>query len=424
MPAVLTFRSFLRGRATSLYRCSAIPALWLLLFPTICACQSSRSSFLCQAGSGTFDGEFRTGVKVHIGTTKEGGDVALATRSCSAKLQWDKEELTVANGAAALDLDAFGIDLGDGTPAAAFQVKISNNHCCAEYRVYSLEKPPRLVRTIRGGEFFIASDVDLDGRVEIWTNDAAALDGFEDLALSEFDFLPAMVLRFEPGRLFDVSTDFQNYYDEDIARARSTLQPQDVEDFRKSDGRLAAPSTAESAGLTLRRRRTKTAILEVVWGYLYSGREQDAWRSLAEMWPAADADRIRAALVKARAGGIRTQIDGILTDHAGKRKSAHIFDASSRMGPSAKTEVSPPTAIQVEIPSASAMKLSAPSNGEAFLDLVIDGAGKVRSATFAGKTEAANPELIDSAMTWKFVPAQRNGRPVACRMHIAVSPKQ
>jgi hypothetical protein len=44
-----------------------------------------------------------------------------------------------------------------------------------------------------------------------------------------------------------------------------------------------------------RRRVTKIKVLEIVWAYLYSGREQQAWDALAEMWPSSDLDRISLA---------------------------------------------------------------------------------------------------------------------------------
>jgi hypothetical protein len=93
-----------------------------------------------------------------------------------------------------------------------------------EYRIYSLEKPPRLLRTITGGEFFTTSDVDLDGSVEIWTNDAAAVDGFENLALSELDSAPSVVFRFAHDRLVDVSAEFSSYFDDEIAGIRAGIQ--------------------------------------------------------------------------------------------------------------------------------------------------------------------------------------------------------
>jgi hypothetical protein len=133
----------------------------------------------------------------------------LATRACDATLVWKKHSVTVATGASQIDVDAFGVDLGLGLPVAAFQVKKSNSECCMEYQIYSLERPPRLLRTITGGDFFSAADTDLDGRVEIWTDDAAAVGSFENLAITELGAAPTIVLRFDHGKLFDVSSEFQ-----------------------------------------------------------------------------------------------------------------------------------------------------------------------------------------------------------------------
>jgi len=229
-------------------------------------------------------------------------------RACAAKLNWEKQELLVATGASQLDLDAFGVDMGDGVPLAAFQIKKSDSDCCMDYRIYSLEKPPRLLHTITGGEFFSASDMDLDGSVEIWTNDAAAVDGFEKLTLGELDSAPTVVFRFARGQLLDVIADFQPYFDREIARMRAGIHEQDRQDFKSSDGKLTAIKSVSPERLH-QLRTVKIKVLEIVWAYLYSGREQDAWRSLAEMWPSADVDRIRVALGNARAHGIHDQAD-------------------------------------------------------------------------------------------------------------------
>jgi len=99
-------------------------------------------------------------------------------------------------------------------------------------KIYSLRTPPVLLRTITGGEFFSAADTDLDGRVEIWTDDAASVEGFENLLLSDLDFAPPMVLRFVRGQLLDVSSEFQPYFDQKIAEATGQLNPQDLGDFK------------------------------------------------------------------------------------------------------------------------------------------------------------------------------------------------
>ena len=117
-----------------------------------------------------------------------------------------------------LDVDVLGADLGLGTPVVAFQVKKSAADWDMTYLIYSLQKPPQLLRTITGGDFFRAADTDLKGRVEIWTGDVRAISGFEGFLPGEFDFAPTVVLRFERNRLTDVSAEYQPRFDEQIAK--------------------------------------------------------------------------------------------------------------------------------------------------------------------------------------------------------------
>jgi len=183
-----------------------------------------------------------------------------------------------------------------------------------------------------------------------------------------------------------------------------------------------APSTAERLH---RLRIAKIKALEIVWAYLYSGREQDAWRSLAEMWPAADLDRIRGAVVDARARGIHGQADGTSAGPPrGRKKHAPIFDAVRTAGPGRKLEVIPPRAILLRRPPVMDIQQQGLPEPELFLDLVIDASGKVRSANPAAKMKGVAPDLINAALTWKFIPAFRDDRPVASRLRIGVSPRQ
>ncbi|HKM46982.1 MAG TPA: hypothetical protein VJX69_05320 [Terriglobales bacterium] len=307
---------------------------------------------------------------------------------------------------------------------AAFQIKKSDAECCMVYEIYSLEKPPHLLRTITGGDFFSASDVDLDGRVEIWTHDAAALNGFENLAMSELDSAPSVVFRFAHGQLLDASAEFQPYFDGEIVTIQAEIRAQDLEDFRRSDGKLTATQSISAERLH-HLRMVKIKVLELVWAYLYSGREQDAWRSLTEMWPPADTDRIRAALVNARARGIHSQASATsLGAPRGKKKRAHIFDAVSRPGPNAKLEVVPPTAILLLRPPVSEIQQQGVAKPELLVDLVIDGSGKVRSAEPVGNVKDVDSDLINAALAWKFIPAFKDNRPVASRLRLAVSPRQ
>jgi hypothetical protein len=375
---------------------------------------------LCSAGYGNFQANSTTGVTLHVGASRNG---QLATRTCEAILSWSNGALSVATQASQLDLDAFGIDLGLGGAVATFQVKKSGDNCCMDYLVYSLEKPPHLLRTITGSDFFTTADTDLDGRVEIWAHDAAAVQDFERLGPAELDFPPSMVLRFVHGKLLDVSSEFQAHFDSEIAELRQQLQVQDARDFKNSDGKLAsAPSLSVEQIHAL--RAVKGKVLGIVWSYLYSGREQQAWNVLNEMWPAGDMARIRTAILDARARGIRAQVDAIaVTSVAASHERTHIFDVSSESG-SGKRDLQPPVAILLRQPNMGANPDPHAKQSESLLDLVIDSAGKVRSARLAGKTQPVNAALLSAVSSWKFIPAFKSGKAVACSLRIGVSLKQ
>ncbi len=152
--------------------CAATAALFCFLSITSSLCCAQEHDVLCSEGSGGFEAESHTGVTVQVRAARNGG---LAARTCEGILGWNKHSVTIATGASQLDIDALGVDLGLDVPVAAFQVKKMDSDCCMEYQIYSLERPPQLLRTITGGDFFSAADTDLDGRVEIWTDDTAAI---------------------------------------------------------------------------------------------------------------------------------------------------------------------------------------------------------------------------------------------------------
>ncbi len=410
------------------HRCGAAAlALFLLSCLTASVCQAQTHDVVCRAGDGEFQAEFRTGVKVHVGAARNEG---LAARVCEASLSWSDQTLVVAAEASDADIDAFGVDLGVGAPVAALQVKKSKAECCMEYKIYSLRAPPVLLRSIKGGTFFSAADTDLDGRVEIWTDDAAAVDGFESIPLRDLDFAPPVVLRFERGRLLDAGSAFPTYYDQKIADERAKLTPQDLSDFKGSDGRLALADSVPAARLS-RLKSVKMRVLEIVWSYLYSGREKEAWRSLSEMWPATDVERIRAALLSARARGIRSQVDGLaIVIHRGHENHAKIYDGTTTVTATPgltpkevkpKQEITPPRAILMERqPPVTAIELEL-AKSESLLKLVIDAAGKVRSVEVMGNAQQVDEGLVKSTSNWKFIPAFNAGQPVASRIFLGVS---
>jgi hypothetical protein len=256
------------------------------------------------------------------------------------------------------------------------------------------------------------------------------VDGFENLHLSDLDFAPPIVLRFARGRLLDVGSEFRPYYNQKITEERAKIVAQDLEDFKNSDGKLEPVSMVPVIKLS-RMRNAKTKVLEIVWSYLYSGREQDAWRSLQEMWPASDIDRIRSAILSARARGIRSQIDGALTvTHPGRQASVKVFDGTvivsatpGVMPKDAKVAppITPPRAILMEREPPLTPKEQELAQNESTLKLVIDSAGKVRSVEVVGNVEKIDEQLLRSTTGWKFIPAFNADQPVASQILLGVS---
>jgi hypothetical protein len=391
------------GRFT--YLVAACP---LVLWPTVCP--AIAHDVLCRNGSTTFSATFRTGVQAGVGPQRNG---ELSTRTCQASLNWGDQRLFVASDAAQIDLDAFGVDMDGLGPIAAFQIKPSDARCCMTYQIYSLDTPPRMLRTISGGQWFRAADTDLDGRVEIWTDDAIAVDGFEGFRLMDIGFVPIVVLRFEEGRLLDVSSEFNQYFDETIIKLRTTINPERIREFRASDGKLlrSSPLAFKDQGRGLQQlRATKLKLLEIVWAYLYSGREREAWQVLADMWPPQDIKRISRAIVRMRAHGMISQVDGISNGNVSDRRMAKIYRGS---------QVKPAQPIMVRCYPRCGQRSG---DAELRVNLVIDSAGKVRSAGPIGTS--ADETITRTAEEWKFIPAFRNGRSVASRLKGAISLRQ
>ncbi len=385
----------------------------MLLGLFLSAAQARAYDVLCRNGNTGFEARFYTGVVADIGPPTEG---RLAVRQCRALLRWGDEELLVAKDAAEIDLDMFGIDPGIGYPVAAFQVKQREAECCMTYKIYSLEEPPRLLRTLNGGGYFSGADTNLDSEVEIWTDDAAAVDGFEGFRASLEGFPPTCVLRFEAGRLVDVSSQFQPYFDQEIAGVRAKIKPEDLHRFRQSDGKLAALRTPSALQTTAARQLlvVKQQVLEVVWAYLYSNRQKQAWQTLTEMWPATDLERIRSAILQMRARGLRAQVDGVspaLPPLESDIQHAKIYDSTRH----------PAQPIMVRFyPPAGGGSLGRKLR----VDLVVDGAGKVWSVKVKGKNKAAFDAVKRSTANWKFIPAMVDQHPVASRLRMNISLQQ
>jgi hypothetical protein len=403
--------------------------------------RAATPQVVCENGNGKYETQIDTGVTVRVGPALHNG---FAARTCGATLLWGHDQLTAVPSAAQVDIDVLGADLGFGMPVVAFQVREADDAWQATYLIYSLSKNPRLLATITGGDLYRASDADFNKRVAIWTTDAAAVNGFDDLTYADIDATPTVVLRFESGRLTDVSAEYQPHYDRQIAQARAQLDPQALSDFKKSDGKLALGSVP-GADL-VRLRKTKVKVLEIAWDYLYSGRQQQAWDELDSAWPASDLVRVEAAILATRAKGIdaKAAATSTKTSPGFLKKRPYVYETvgqSASIGnkdelmfpgmppvdrnpgeddkPAQITVTTLPHYFLMWGPPPSGNNQTA-ANAELHMIFILDETGKVWSAKMNGSPD--DPALLEAAKDWKFVPAFRNGKPVACIYRMNVSP--
>jgi hypothetical protein len=396
----------------------------ILFWPTAVQSQRSAQDITCKDGSGEYSTRFSTGISVVVGPMRKG---SFAERACAAKLVWNGQEISAAPDAGQVGIDVLGADLGFGKPVVAFQIDDSGAGSNRTYQIYSLARPPQLLYTVRGGDSYRAADTDLDGRVEIWTDDAVAVDGFERVPSADLDFPPTVVLRFEKGRPVHVGSEFLSYYDAQIAKLRSQVSERDRAEFKQSDGDLSAitlRSGEELQGLA----RTKVRVLEIVWAYLYSGREQQAWSPLNEMWPARDLERIRTSVSNLHQGGILHNADrsrrtssrkgyGKIYDAIDTSVVVHPYDPNGGLPDTSQAEspiVQPKSILLRRPPPSPGGNLP---SGNKTIDLVVDAAGKVRSAKMLN---AVDEPLVQASAGWQFIPAFRDGRPVACRFRLSI----
>jgi hypothetical protein len=101
------------------------------------------------------------------------------------------------------------------------------------------------------------------------------------------------------NKLLDVGAQFYKEYDAQIEQARAQLSSQEVEKFRQS--RLGDKMFGDQT-FTVHR------VLVIVLNYLYSGRQEQAWQALTELWPPSDQGRIKSLILERRSRGLLKEV--------------------------------------------------------------------------------------------------------------------
>lgn len=189
-----------------------------------------------------------------------------------------------------------GADLnGDGKPELVLEGYSGGLHCCYTYAIVSLGPTPQVLHAFQNTAP-VKFEKQSDGSVLI-----RAADGvFDYFLIPHTDaVIPQLVLKLEGNDLVDVSANYPEVYDKDIAHARGLLAADEIERFRKSNfhDKLYTDQIP-----------TVHKVLTIVLDYVYSGREEKAWQALDELWPPSDAARIKSLITERRHRGMLSNL--------------------------------------------------------------------------------------------------------------------
>ena len=183
---------------------------------------------------------------------------------------------------------------GDGKPDLIVQGFSGGAHCCYTYRIIGLTDGLPLVREIHNQVPVVFKTRD-DGRVELNTGEGV-FDYF--LVPHANSVIPRIFMRLDGDQLVDVSSEHIADYDHEIEKARSELTPDELDKLKKS---------TYSQGMLFDQLPAVQKVLTIVLNYLYSGRQDEAWKALDEMWPPSDKERVEKLILERRSRGLLSQ---------------------------------------------------------------------------------------------------------------------
>jgi len=178
---------------------------------------------------------------------------------------------------------------GDGSQSLVLQGFSGGSEPKYTYKIVDLGPRPVILPDIENeSPFYFFKNAAKRG-YRILTGDG----GFHNFDGRCFDCspFPRVVLRVDNDGLHDASAEFTEQYDSEIALARARIGEGEIAKFLEADFRDA-----------------RNVVLEMIFAYLYSGREAEAWQTLDQMWPAKDRERIKNLIVNTRAQGLLARL--------------------------------------------------------------------------------------------------------------------
>lgn len=185
---------------------------------------------------------------------------------------------------------------------------VSANPCCYRYDIVTPGNSPAVIREIVTTPRLEFEDRDGGGHIEITTHEVvyAGIDGLDRDASPT----PLVVLRMRGASFYPVSQIYWDDYQRDIDQARAGVPQSAFEKFfgkvqTGEDGKPKEPSEEDLRAMA----RAKAAVLTIYLDQLYGGRPQLAMKTLMDMWPDRDKDRIRQIVLSLRMRGIMAEIN-------------------------------------------------------------------------------------------------------------------
>jgi hypothetical protein len=251
------------------------------------------ADFLCPYTKGYEHPERFAGYTLRL---RSGGKTP--TDRCRATITSPKGTVTTAAKDWALTVDKIsGTDInGDGKPELVIDGYSGGERCCFTYTIAGLSGTPRVIRKIESPSP-LTFEKQADGTVLIHGAESS-LDYF--ILPHPMAVVPQVTLRMEGNNLVDVSAQFQADYDKLIDEARAELTSADLEKFRQS---------SYNDKMFTDQLPTVRRVLTIVLNYLYSGREEQGWKALEELWPPSDQERLKSLIQQRRGRGLLAQLN-------------------------------------------------------------------------------------------------------------------
>ncbi len=270
---------------------AALVLLFVLSATQFCFADSKADPH-CTSGKGSFRANIR-GYSVTIQRSPLAeGHVSGEILGCRAFVKGPEGQRLFSTADWGMTLYESEKDInGDGNPDLVFEAYTGGAHCCWTYWIVSPTDEPALLAYFeneRGASF---DDTDGDGRIEIWTTDGA-FDYFDDLSHADTPF-PTVVLELDGREFRNISSRFRASYEKEITQARRQLRRSGLTDIVVARDRSFGDYFV-----------WKQSVLEIVFAYLYSGREHHAWKTIDKMWPADDRARIKKLIWECRSRGV------------------------------------------------------------------------------------------------------------------------